>query len=128
MKRGLVALFAFLIWFIGTNHCALEAAAQLPCACGESQSTSSGSSKSCNGSPCLTVTLSSSSSIQVASLAQPNLNLHLISFIWGQFYNGDVKPNRIALTTQSFNFSSHSELQIRSLVAASNAPPVLSNI
>lgn len=122
VKRGLFVLFAFFVWFIGTNHCALEEIVGLPqteCPCETSRSANDDHG---HGQPCLSKTLPSQHlSFNLSSNADHadiNLKADLLISNFFNLIEVDSKNSIIEETPNSF-FTQKVHLASQ----APNAPP-----
>jgi len=122
VKRGFFVLFAFFVWFIGTNHCALEQIVGLPqaeCPCETSRSANDDHG---HGQPCLSKSLPAQHlSFNLHNNAdQADLNLK-VSFILSNLFNLIEVDSKNSITAEdSYSFSAQ---KIYLASQAPNAPP-----
>lgn len=121
VKRGLLVLFAFFVWFIGTNHCALEQIVGLPqseCPCETSRSANDDHG---HGQPCFSKSLP----VQYLSfnvnddVDQTDLNFK-VDFLVSNFFNLIEIDSKNSITAEDLN-SFFTQIHLAS--QAPNAPP-----
>lgn len=122
MKRGFFVLFAFFVWFIGTNHCALEQIIGLPqseCPCETSSSTNDSHE---HGQPCVSKSLPAQhlSFNLNNNVDHADLNLR-VDFLVSNFFNLIEAGTRNSIIEEGSNSSSSQKIYLTS--QAPNAPP-----
>lgn len=122
VKKGLFVLFAFFVWFVGTNHCAFEDIVGIPqseCPCESSGSTNDDHG---HGQPCLTKSLPAQHlSFNLNDNADhADINLK-VDFLVSNFFNLIEVDSKNSIIADDSNSSFTQKIYLAS--QAPNAPP-----
>lgn len=122
MKRGFFVLFAFFVWFIGTNHCPLEQLVGLPqseCPCETSRSANDDHG---HGQPCFSKSLPAQhlSFNLNNNVDHTDLNLK-VDFLVSNFFNLIEIDSKNSIIAEDSNSSFTQKIFLAS--KAPNAPP-----
>lgn len=121
MRRLTLCITIVFFWLFAVNHCAIEAAAGIPCTCEDSEQTSQ---KSCNGAPCFTSQSTLPHASHIIAKKIELLPANLLVFWNGTGLFTSIPAPSLFLEAPG-RLVSHTFLLLTSLVSASNAPPVI---